>query len=225
MCRMWELSGIPYVYSVARYMFLNKEPDEGVDHWYNQEKWFKAYKLSIKPIYCNNMCIKQDNPPLLLAIIRRMPGIPRNNRVKGGRVGGRGEPSGGGGEPNGGRGQASVGKEDGGAGRGNGGQGRGVIGQGRGCRGQCRSARGRNGGIKRLVDEQGKTIEPSASAEPPTMKKQGRKWKEADTSDAIPSRIYHKNMGRSERIFNQEIKKTRFGKNGEGSTADKEFSL
>ncbi|GJT96392.1 hypothetical protein Tco_1091910 [Tanacetum coccineum] len=208
MCRMWELSGIPYVYSVARYMFLNKEPDEGVDHWYNQEKWFKAYKLSIKPIYCNNKCIKQDNPPLLLAIIRRMPGIPRNNRVKGGRVGGRGEPSGGEGEPNGGRGQASVGKEDGGAGRGNGGQGRGVIGQGR-----------------VQTTPKGKTIEPSASAEPPTMKKQGRKWKEADTSDAIPSRIYHKNMGRSERIFNQEIKKTRFGKNGEGSTADKAFSL
>ncbi|GJR71286.1 hypothetical protein Tco_0083651 [Tanacetum coccineum] len=35
MCRLWELSSIPYVHSVAAYLFLNKEPDEGVDHWYN----------------------------------------------------------------------------------------------------------------------------------------------------------------------------------------------
>ncbi|GKE00623.1 hypothetical protein Tco_1388606 [Tanacetum coccineum] len=40
-----------------------------------------------------------------------------------------------------------------------------------------------------------------------------------------PFRIYHKNRGRSERIFNQKIKKTDFGPNGEGSTGDKVFSL
>ncbi|GJS28387.1 eukaryotic translation initiation factor 2D [Tanacetum coccineum] len=32
MCILWELSGIPCVHSVAAYLFLNKEPDEGVYH-------------------------------------------------------------------------------------------------------------------------------------------------------------------------------------------------
>nr|GFB36395.1 hypothetical protein CTI12_AA091940 [Tanacetum cinerariifolium] len=31
--RLWELYGIPCVHSVAGYLFLNKEPNEGVDHW------------------------------------------------------------------------------------------------------------------------------------------------------------------------------------------------
>nr|GEW31147.1 calcium/proton exchanger [Tanacetum cinerariifolium] len=67
----------------------------------------------------------------------------------------------------------------------------------------------------------GKTIEADA-AEPPKLKKQGRKRKVAEPSAAEPPfRIYHKNRGRSERIFNQKIKKTGFGPNGEGFTADK----
>ncbi|GKE40000.1 hypothetical protein Tco_1463405 [Tanacetum coccineum] len=41
----------------------------------------------------------------------------------------------------------------------------------------------------------------------------------------IHIRIYHKNRGRSERIFNQKMKKRRFIPNGEGSTTDKAFSL
>ncbi|GJR53145.1 hypothetical protein Tco_1403666 [Tanacetum coccineum] len=71
----------------------------------------------------------------------------------------------------------------------------------------------------------GKTIEADV-AEPPKLKKQGRKRKVAEPSAAEPPfRIYHKNRGRSERIFNQKMKKTGFGPNGEGSTADKAFSL
>ncbi|GKA51458.1 hypothetical protein Tco_0744654 [Tanacetum coccineum] len=71
----------------------------------------------------------------------------------------------------------------------------------------------------------GKTIEANV-AEPPKLKKQGRKRKVAEPSAAEPAfRIYHKNRGRSERIFNQKMKKTGFGPNGEGSIADKAFSL
>ncbi|GJY85143.1 hypothetical protein Tco_0499169 [Tanacetum coccineum] len=67
----------------------------------------------------------------------------------------------------------------------------------------------------------GKTIESNA-AEPPNLKKQGKERKVAEPSEAEPPfRIYHKNRGRSERIFNQKMKKTGFGPNGEGSTADK----
>nr|GFA99297.1 pectin lyase-like superfamily protein [Tanacetum cinerariifolium] len=71
----------------------------------------------------------------------------------------------------------------------------------------------------------GKTIEADA-AEPPKLKQQGRKKKVAEPSATEPPfRIYHKNRGRSEMIFNQKMKKTCFGPNGEGSTADKAFSL
>ncbi|GJW07804.1 hypothetical protein Tco_1570227, partial [Tanacetum coccineum] len=71
----------------------------------------------------------------------------------------------------------------------------------------------------------GKIIEADA-AEPPKLKKQGRKRKMAEPSATEPPfRIYHKNRGRSERIFNQKIKKTGFGPNGERSTVDKAFSL
>ncbi|GJW04846.1 zinc finger, PMZ-type containing protein [Tanacetum coccineum] len=82
MCKLWELSGIPCVHSVAAYLFLNKVPDEGVDHWYSQDRWFEAYQFSIKPIYGSNMWKKQPNKPLLPPIVVRMPGRPKKNRVK-----------------------------------------------------------------------------------------------------------------------------------------------
>ena len=40
-----------------------------------------------------------------------------------------------------------------------------------------------------------------------------------------PLRIYHKNRGRSERIFGQKMKKTGFGPKGEGSTPNSAFSV
>ncbi|GJY12926.1 hypothetical protein Tco_0382235 [Tanacetum coccineum] len=71
----------------------------------------------------------------------------------------------------------------------------------------------------------GKEADTSATPEPPKINKQGRKRKQPDASDSVPIRIYHKNRGRSERIFNQKMKKSRFGPNGEGSTADSAFSI
>ncbi|GKE50092.1 zinc finger, PMZ-type containing protein [Tanacetum coccineum] len=82
MCKLWELSGIPCIHSVATYLFLNKVPDEGVDYWYSQERWFEAYQFSINPIYGSNMWKKQPNKPLLPPIVVRMPCRPRKNRVK-----------------------------------------------------------------------------------------------------------------------------------------------
>ncbi|GKB31898.1 agenet domain-containing protein [Tanacetum coccineum] len=35
MCRMWQLSGIPCVHSVAAYNHMNRDPIEGVDHCYS----------------------------------------------------------------------------------------------------------------------------------------------------------------------------------------------
>ncbi|GKC09782.1 hypothetical protein Tco_1001392 [Tanacetum coccineum] len=134
--------GVPCVYSVAAYLFLNKEPDEGVDHWYSQERWFEASQFSIKPIYGSNMWKKQPNKPLLPPTVVRMPGKPRKNRVKAksennsqvsrdGSIEGRGQASGDMGDASGGRGQASggLGEESGALGRA---RGRGGRGRGRG---------------------------------------------------------------------------------------------
>ncbi|GJY38850.1 hypothetical protein Tco_0425214, partial [Tanacetum coccineum] len=71
----------------------------------------------------------------------------------------------------------------------------------------------------------GKKVDTSATPEPQKMNKQGRKRKQPDTSDSLPLRIYHKNMGRSERIFNQKMKKSGFGPNGERSTANNAISI
>nr|GEW34719.1 hypothetical protein [Tanacetum cinerariifolium] len=356
--RFWTVvpSGFQELEVRKAYLFLNKEPDEGLDHCYSQEMWFEAYQFIIKPVYGSNIWKRQPNQPLLPHIVKRMPDKPKKYRVKamsennsqepmskpphmkkhpgrktepnylsdasnrgGGRgyregrgdaiygrgeaSGGRGKASGGIGEESGGIGKASgdTGQASGGRGQSNaarfqanteraessGGRGRakrrgGRSGRakGRGGRGQGRGGRGRGrGGTKMLVDEHKmsedkirKNIEheymeqlynhiltpqkyastsfeggiayvqtqesiadrgePSwrlnedALAEPPNLKKQGRKRKVAEPSAAESQfRIYHKNRGTSERIFNQKMKKTGFGPNVEWSTADKTLSL
>ena len=64
------------------------------------------------------------------------------------------------------------------------------------------------------------TNKGKAVANPETSKKVKKRPAHDD-----PLRIYHKNRGRSERIFNQKMKKTGFGDNGEGSTPDSAFSV
>ncbi|GKB31899.1 hypothetical protein Tco_0871300 [Tanacetum coccineum] len=62
----------------------------------------------------------------------------------------------------------------------------------------------------------------------PQGKKKGSKRKAPASSEEVAGNqriIFHKNRGRSERIFNQKMKKSGFGLNGEGSTPDKAFSL
>nr|GEX01153.1 pectin lyase-like superfamily protein [Tanacetum cinerariifolium] len=62
------------------------------------------------------------------------------------------------------------------------------------------------------------TIEPKAT-------KKGSKRKAAAATEEIPLRISYKKRRRSERIFNQKMKKSAFEPNGKGSTPDKALSL
>ncbi|GJU40339.1 hypothetical protein Tco_1193296 [Tanacetum coccineum] len=165
--------GIPCVHSMAAYLFLNKEPDEGVYHWYSQERWFEAYQFSIKPIHVHNIrhCDKElvPKPPQMKKHSgrKREPNYSCYTSNKGGGIGeasgGLGEASGGLGEANDERGEASServqaigrrGQASGGRGRARGRGGRSGRLKGRGSGGQGRSGRGRNGGTNMLVDEQ-----------------------------------------------------------------------
>nr|GEX19224.1 hypothetical protein [Tanacetum cinerariifolium] len=82
LCRMWQLSRIPCVHSVAAYNHMNRNPIGGVDHCYSQRKWFKAYQFSIKPVFGTTMWKKNKSSPILQPILITMPGRPRKNRMK-----------------------------------------------------------------------------------------------------------------------------------------------
>ncbi|GJW57066.1 hypothetical protein Tco_0103797 [Tanacetum coccineum] len=78
--------------------------------------------------------------------------------------------------------------------------------------------------------DKGKQLaEPSEKPElQPQAIKRGSKIKAPASNEEAPAKkriIFHKNKGRSERIFNQKMKKSGFGPDGEGSTPDKAFSL
>nr|GEU85452.1 pectin lyase-like superfamily protein [Tanacetum cinerariifolium] len=77
------------------------------------------------------------------------------------------------------------------------------------------------------ADKGKQLMEPSEEANPePQAKKKASKRKAPTSSKELPLRIiYHKNKGRSERIFNKKMKKSGFGPDGEGSTPDKAFAL
>ncbi|GJW10942.1 hypothetical protein Tco_1576769 [Tanacetum coccineum] len=65
-------------------------------------------------------------------------------------------------------------------------------------------------------------------SEQPELQLRRSKRKAPASSEEAPAKqriIFHKNRGRSERIFNQKMKKYGFGKDGEGSTPEKAFSL
>ncbi|GJS71633.1 hypothetical protein Tco_0704474 [Tanacetum coccineum] len=75
------------------------------------------------------------------------------------------------------------------------------------------------------ADKGKQLVEPS---EQPELQLRRSKRKAPASSEEAPAKqriIFHKNRGRSERIFNQKMKKSGFGKDGEGSTPEKAFSL
>ncbi|GJS34373.1 zinc finger, PMZ-type containing protein [Tanacetum coccineum] len=237
MCKLWELSGIRCVHSVAACLFLNKVPDEGVDHWYSQDR---------------RNCDKKQlpKPPQM----KKQPGRnrePNFNSYALNRGGGRGS--------KGGRGHATGGmefneeavrltleeearyeKENQEKIREDKDSEYNQMWYNHGITPRKSASTRVEYGIEYVqtqesiaqpsiaatkITPRGKTIEADA-AEPPKLKKQGRKRKVAEPSEAEPPfRIYHKYRGRSERIFNQKMKKIGFGLNGEGCTADKAFSL
>ncbi|GJS77988.1 zinc finger, PMZ-type containing protein [Tanacetum coccineum] len=81
-CRLWQLSGVPYIHAVAGYMHLNRDPDEGVHFSYSQDVWARTYQHFIRTVPGTNLWKRTNNRPPLPPIVRKMPGRPRKKRVK-----------------------------------------------------------------------------------------------------------------------------------------------
>ena len=77
---MWQLSGIPCVHAMARYMHMKMNPDYGVDEWYSQCKWYEAYHFSIILVYGLKFWEPTSQPPPLPPVERMMPDRPRKRR-------------------------------------------------------------------------------------------------------------------------------------------------
>ncbi|GKC38689.1 hypothetical protein Tco_1051073 [Tanacetum coccineum] len=60
-----------------------RDPDVGVSQRYSQEKWLSAYQFSIKHVCGTSMWKRTGNQPPIPPILRKMPGRPRKNRIKG----------------------------------------------------------------------------------------------------------------------------------------------
>ncbi|GKC10833.1 zinc finger, PMZ-type containing protein, partial [Tanacetum coccineum] len=81
-CRLWQLSGVPYIHAIAGYIYLNRDPDEGVHFSYSQDVWARTYQYFIWPVPSINLWKRTNNQPPLPPIVRKMSGRPRKKRVK-----------------------------------------------------------------------------------------------------------------------------------------------
>ncbi|GJX73167.1 hypothetical protein Tco_0311762 [Tanacetum coccineum] len=82
-CRSWQLSGIPYVHTVAALAFLNKDPKTYVCEWLKKDMFKEAYKYHIRPLKDSSFWPKTDDIEPLPPKERRMPGRPCVNRKRG----------------------------------------------------------------------------------------------------------------------------------------------
>lgn len=81
-CRLWDISGIPCVHSIAAIHFINKDPEDFVSKWFTKDIFKMAYANSIRPLNGSNMWTPtpyiKPNPPKE----RRMPGRPSIKRKR-----------------------------------------------------------------------------------------------------------------------------------------------
>ncbi|KAD2393856.1 hypothetical protein E3N88_40833 [Mikania micrantha] len=81
-CRLWQLSGIPCVHTVAALVFINKDPETYVSNLFKKDMFNEAYKYSIKQLKGSMYWPKTDDIKPLPPKERRMPGRPTVKRKK-----------------------------------------------------------------------------------------------------------------------------------------------
>ncbi|XP_024969759.1 uncharacterized protein LOC112509126 [Cynara cardunculus var. scolymus] len=81
-CRLWDISGIPCVHSIAAIHFINKDLEDYVSKWFTKDLFKMTYENTIRPLNGSNMRTPtpylKPNPPKE----RRMPGRPSIKRKR-----------------------------------------------------------------------------------------------------------------------------------------------
>ncbi|KAI7725235.1 hypothetical protein M8C21_005641 [Ambrosia artemisiifolia] len=81
-CRLWQLSGIPCVHTVAALTFINKDPENFVSFWLKKDMFREAYKYPIKPLRGSAFWPKTDDIKPLPPKKRCMSGRPSVKRKR-----------------------------------------------------------------------------------------------------------------------------------------------
>lgn len=81
-CRLWDISDIPCVHSIAAIYSINEDPENYVGKWFTKDIFKMAYEKNIRPLNGSNMWIPtsfiKPTPPKE----RRMPGRPSIKRKR-----------------------------------------------------------------------------------------------------------------------------------------------
>ncbi|XP_024985433.1 uncharacterized protein LOC112521035 [Cynara cardunculus var. scolymus] len=81
-CRLWDISGIPCVHSIAAIHFINKDPEDYVSKWFTKDIFKMAYEKTIRPLNGSNMWTPTPYPKPNPPKERIMPGRPSIKRKR-----------------------------------------------------------------------------------------------------------------------------------------------
>ncbi|GJU51851.1 multidrug resistance-associated protein 5 [Tanacetum coccineum] len=82
-CRMWQLSGIPYVHATKVIFLINRVPESYVPAWFETYMYYVAYNNFVKPVPGMNSWPDQSMySNVLPPKPRKMPGRPRKKRTR-----------------------------------------------------------------------------------------------------------------------------------------------
>nr|GEX23002.1 hypothetical protein [Tanacetum cinerariifolium] len=96
-CRLWQLSGVPCIHVVAGYMYLNRDPAEGVHFSYSQETCKQIRCSDCQGVGHNKASCENPSVPKPITIVKKVPGRRREPNVQYALAKGRGKGSRGGG--------------------------------------------------------------------------------------------------------------------------------
>ncbi|CAI9298747.1 unnamed protein product [Lactuca saligna] len=81
-CRIWQLTGIPFLHGVATISYLNHDAETYVSQTYTTEAYLECYKYSINPLNSSDMWPDVPYHKPLSPKRRRLPGRPSVKRKR-----------------------------------------------------------------------------------------------------------------------------------------------
>ncbi|CAH1452793.1 unnamed protein product [Lactuca virosa] len=79
-CRLWNLSGIPFVHANAAINYIHKTADGYINECFSKNRFIECYQSNIMPVNGSNLWEQTPFQKPLPPIARRMPGRPATKR-------------------------------------------------------------------------------------------------------------------------------------------------